>query len=203
MRGIGAKWRWIVAVAVLAYAASPAGAQTGSSTAAGSASATGGADAQVGFQQKAPVTPQEKLAESERILGRMEQAAAGIRRQLEEARKQRDVVRTLCLNDKLNQVDVAIRSAKERKQALSVAVQRNDAELSNHEYTILTVLKQRTDQLTAEANQCIGEEAAFIGDTKVVTSVDRTLPQEDSTEYPPPPTPVIPTGPPSCTSCTL
>ena len=91
----------------------------------------------------------------------MEQASGNVRRQLEAARAARDVVKTLCLNDKLSQIDVATRSAKDRRQSLQLAIGRNDSELGNHEFTILTVLRQRTEQLTAEANQCIGEEATL------------------------------------------
>jgi hypothetical protein len=131
----------------------------------------------------------------------MEVAASAIRRQLEQARAQRDVVKTLCLNDKLSQIDVAIRSGRDRRTQLQAAVGRNDAELSNHEFTILTVLRQRSEQLVAEANQCIGEEAAFVGDTRTQVTIDPSIPQ-DETPYPSTdPTLVI--GPPPCTSCTL
>ena len=195
------KWGWALALSLLAYAvaSSPAVAQTAPAPTGTAAAST---DAQVGFQRKAQLTPQEQLLEADRILTRMEQAAGAIRRQLEEARKQRDVVKTLCLNDKLSQIDVAIRSAKERKQSLQSAAQRNDAELTNHEYTILTVLRQRSEQLTAEANQCIGEEAAFLGDTKVTTTVDPSLPQTDLTAYPPT-DPTLVVQAPTCTSCAL
>jgi hypothetical protein len=111
----------------------------------------------------------------------MEQASGTVGRMLAQARTARDIVKTLCLNDKLSQIDVAIRSAKDRKIALQAAVARNDQELSNHEFTILTVLRQRGEQLSAEANQCIGEEAAFIGATNVSSTVDNTLPPTDDT----------------------
>jgi hypothetical protein len=156
----------------------------------------------VGFQRKTQLSPQEQLAESDRMLVRMEQAAAGVRKMLQQARESKDVVKTLCLNDKLSQIDVAIRSARDRKTSLQAAATRNDQELTNHEFTILTVLRQRAEQLTAEANQCIGEEAAFIGDTRVVTTVDPTLPNSDDTQYPPT-DPTLISGPPQCTSCSL
>ncbi len=196
--------RYALAFTVLALAAGPAGAQTGGSGNANSgnptAPASAGTDAQVGFQRKAQLSPQDQVVEGERALGRMEVAASGIRRQLEQARAQRDVVKTLCLNDKLSQVDVAIRSARDRNGALKTAASRNDVELSNHEFTILTVLRQRAEQLTAEANRCIGEESAFVGDTKVTTTVDPTLPVDDSTAFPGP-DPVLLGEPPHCTSC--
>src|ERR1700693_5600484 len=121
----------------------------------------GGANAQVGFERRPQLSPQEELAQADAILARVDTAAGAVRRQLEVARVARDVVKTLCLNDKLSQIDVANRSARDRQSALQAAVQRNDAELSNHEFTIMTVLRQRVEQLTAEANQCIGEEMAF------------------------------------------
>jgi hypothetical protein len=118
------------------------------------------------------------------MISQMQATAVTTQRMLAQARLARDVVKTLCLNDKLSQVDVASRSAIDRKASLHAAVLRNDQELSNHEFTILTVLKKRAEQLSAEANQCIGEEAAFTGATNVVTTVDTTLPGGDQTDMP-------------------
>lgn len=172
--------KWVLAFGILGYVAT-AGAQT--PAAGGGAAAGGEGQATVGFQRKTQLTPQEQLAESGRHVTRMEQASASVRKMLEEARRQRDVVKTLCLNDKLSQIDVAIRSARDRRTQLQAAVNRNDAELSNHEFTILTVLRQRVEQLVAEANQCIGEEAAFVGDTRTRVTVDPNIPP-DETPYP-------------------
>lgn len=192
--------KWLVAFGVLALAAGPAGAQQ-TTPAATPAAPSPGPDGQVGFQQKTSLTPEEQVAESNKHLSRMEGAAAGVRKQLEEARRQRDVVRTLCLNDKLSQIDVAIRSARDRKGQLEGAVKRKDTELASHEFTILTVLRQRTEQLVVEANQCIGQESAFIGDTKTTTIIDPNIAPEEPNYPPTDPTLVI--GPPQCTSCVL
>jgi hypothetical protein len=173
------KLKWIIGAAVLGVAAG-AGAQTG-----GTGTVSGGADAQVGFQRRTSLSPQQEMAEGDVAIARMEQGSSTVRKMLEQARTTRDVVKTLCLNDKLNQIDVAVRSARDRKTALQAAASRNDQELSNHEFNILTVLRQRAEQLTAEANQCIGEEAAFIGATNVVQTIDPTLPPTDDTQYPP------------------
>ena len=212
VRGVGAGGVKVVLAAVLlGVLASPATAQTGGPAApaaggvGGAAGATGGADAQVGFQRKTQLSPQESLLEADKHLGRMDQAARAVRKQLETARQQRDVVKSLCLDDKLSQIDVAGRSAKERKASLAAAVQRNDGELANHEYTILTVLRQRTEQLTAEANQCIGEEAAYLGETKVTTQIDPTIAPETAPYPPGSPGPDFGqiSNPPVCTSCSL
>src|SRR5258708_4859497 len=168
---------WAAAVGALVLGAA------GSATAQGSGAAA--ADAQVGFQRKQQLSPQDELAQADSVLIRMDQASGTVRRQLERARTARDVVKSLCLNDKLSQIDVASRSAKDRQSALQAAVQRNDAELSNHEFTIMTVLKQRAEQLAAEANQCLGEEVAFVGQTQVIPTYPHGLPSETETNnYP-------------------
>ncbi|WP_394820599.1 hypothetical protein [Pendulispora albinea] len=197
----------IVGFALVAAVAGPAVAQTGTNPpptapAAPPAAAPGSpsSDAQVGFQRRTQLTPQEEVIEADRSIARMEGSATGIRKQLEQARQQRDVVKTLCLNDKLSQTDVAIRSARDRSAALKSAAQRNDTELANHEFTILTVLRQRSEQLTAEANQCIGEESAFIGETQTTMNVDPNLPVEDTTAFPPIDNIGV-INPPPCTSC--
>ena len=154
-------------------------------------------DATAGVARQVTLSPQEQLAQAESIVQRMDSTRSSVRRQLETARTQRDVVKTLCLNDKLNQIDVAIRSARERKGALEAAAQRNDADLMNHEFTILSVLRQRADQLTAEANQCIGEEGVSIDEAAVNVTVE-DVPKEDPSQYPS--TEVV-IEVPSCSSC--
>jgi hypothetical protein len=157
---------------------------------AGSATAqpSGGAPApagQIGFERQANLSPKDQLSQVESGIARMEQLAGTVRRQLEQARAAHDVVKTLCLNDKLSQIDVAIRSARDRQQAHQAAVNRGDTEMANHEFTIVTVLQQRAVQTGAQANQCIGEEYAFVGQTEVTASVDPNLPGEDVTAFPP------------------
>ena len=208
---IGASLRWAAVTAFVLAAAGPATAQQ---PAGGGAPAP---DAQVGFERRQQLSPQDELAQADQAIARMDQASNAVRHQLEAARQARDVVKTLCLNDKLSQIDVASRSAKDRQTALQASVARNDAELSNHEFTIMTVLKQRAEQLAAEANQCLGEEVAFVGQTQVTPSYPEGLPSpEETSAYPggevmpiggPPvgqggaPPPPIP--PPVCVSCKM
>jgi Spy/CpxP family protein refolding chaperone len=199
MRVRSSTLKWVFAVGALTYMASPVGAQPGGGPA--QPGPAGQTDAQVGFQRKTQLTPQEQVTEANKHVARMEAGAASVRKMLEEARRRRDVVRTLCLNDKLSQLDVAIRSARDRRQQLQAAVNRNDVELANHEFTILTVLRQRGEQLVAEANQCIGEEAAFIGDTRTTVTIDPRIPP-DETPYPPT-DPIFVIPPPPCMSCAL
>ena len=175
----GSALRWIVAGAVVLAASGSAVAQQGTPAGANTSPSPS-----LGFERRPQLSPQDELTQADAIIARMTQAAATVRRQLDTARQARDVVKSLCLSDKLSQIDVATRSAKDRQSALQAAAQRNDVELSNHEFTMLTVLRQRAEQLTAEANQCIGEDLAFVGQTQVETEYPQGLPSDDTTQYP-------------------
>jgi hypothetical protein len=172
--------RWITVGAVVLGVSGSATAQPGSAP----APSTPAPSPQLGFERRPQLSPQEESAQADAIISRMNQAAATVRRQLDTARQARDVVKSLCLSDKLSQIDVATRSAKDRQTALQAAAQRSDVELSNHEFTMMTVLSQRSQQLTAEANQCIGEDLAFVGQTQVDTVYPSGLPPEDLTQFP-------------------
>lgn len=155
--------------------------------------------ADVGLSRQVNIPPAEQVAQSQADLAKMEGTRDQVRRQLMEARASRDVVKTLCLNDKLSQLNVAISSAQERNDALNAAVKSNDTDLATHEFTIMTVLRQRSDQLSAEANQCLGEEIGRPDEkASVVMKVDKDLPSDDPSEYP-----VFKIGQevPNCASC--
>jgi hypothetical protein len=130
-----------------------------------------------------PQTPQEMLASAKAALPAMDRSALTVRRQLTLAREQKDVVKALCLNDKLNQLDLAIRTATDRVGGLESAVNANDAERARHQYTVVEVLKDRVNTLVSEANQCIGEETGFVGESAVTVQIEG-VPDTDPTEYP-------------------
>jgi hypothetical protein len=145
------------------------------------------------------LSPTEQLDQARGFVGAMERIRDGIRRELEEARTKGDVVKKLCLDDKLNQLDIALRKASEREKALENAVKVNDSELSNHEFTILSVLNQRANSLDAEAKLCIGKEVVSVGDSATQMNIEGTLPGEEQTVGFP--TPAMITEPPACASC--
>lgn len=121
------------------------------------------------------LAPWEQHARSGQMVAEMAAAGARVGRMLEQARAQRDVVKTLCMNDKLSQIDVALKSAIERKAAIGSAAARGEVDESAHEFAVMTALKQRVDQLSAEANQCVGEEMAYAAETVVTVQAPPRL----------------------------
>ena len=126
------------------------------------------------------LSPAERVARGKQFVSTIDGSTQSIQRQLGQAKEERDVVRVLCLNDKLNQVDVAQRSAQDRMAALATAAERGDADRTRHEYTVLEVLHDRVKVLVNESNQCVGEETGFIGEAEVSVSIDPNLPDADT-----------------------
>ena len=151
--------------------------------------------------EAAQLTPAQMVAAAKALLPAMDKSAAVVRRQLTLAREQKDVVKALCLNDKLNQVDLATRTATDRVSGLEAAASANDAERSRHQYTVVLVLNERVTTLVSEANQCIGEETGFVGESVVTVEVEG-VPNVDPSEHPTvtvtnqPPVVTIPEPPP-------
>jgi hypothetical protein len=160
-----------------------------------------GRDGDVGFRREVKLTPREQLAQADKWLANMSDSAGGVRRQLERAREGRDFLKSLCLNDKLSQVDVAVRSSKERRGSLDSAVTRGDEELARHEFSVLGVLKQRVEQLSAQSNQCVGNEVIVSQQTKVGVQIDPTLPDDSQVNtYLPETNNSLPSDPPQYSS---
>jgi len=134
------------------------------------------------------LTPPQMVAAAKGLLPAMDRSALVVRRQLTSARENKDVVKALCLNDKLNQVDLAIRTATDRVSGLEAAASANDAERSRHQYTVILVLNERVNALVSEANQCIGEETGFVGESAVTVEVEGVPPVDPSE---PPTAPIV------------
>jgi hypothetical protein len=128
---------------------------------------------------EAHLSPREQVQRATQYLEEMGRASETVRNALEQARAARDVVKVLCLNDKVNQIDIASRSAKGRVEALGQAVEQNDTVKARHDFAVLQVLGERVDALVAESNQCVGEEVGFFGESEMLVDVDPRIPDPD------------------------
>jgi hypothetical protein len=130
------------------------------------------------------LSPQQMLERSRLLIPEMDKSRGLVAGQLTEAKKKRDVVKALCLDDKVKQIKLATDTAKDRVVDLGSAVSQSDGDRSKHEFTVINVLRERVQTLVAEAQQCIGEETGFVGNTDVVVEVDPALPNADPSDFP-------------------
>jgi hypothetical protein len=129
--------------------------------------------------------PGDPAAAADKIIDEIQSAARTVRQQLQAARAQRDLIKTLCLNDKLTQLDVAVRNARERREALLAAVARADAAVIGQERARLEVNREQGRKVASEAHQCVGQPDPTVTPSEVVPSEPPGLPTP--VEYPVPP----------------
>ena len=152
-------------------------------------------DAEISSERRANLSGPDQLREATRIIESIGSLRRRVSDMLDRARQERDIIKVNCLNDKLTQIDVTLRSAREHQELLSTAVGINNDGQRNHEFALLTIFRQRADNLEAEARQCIGEEAANFGnqfESRLI--VNPNIPEFDTTPYPE--SPAIPGIPP-------
>lgn len=138
-----------------------------------------GEESDVEVRTRANLSPQEQLAEAGRIEERGVQISRRVMGMLDEARRERDIIRVTCLNDKLTQINAHLRTLESRRENLQEAVNTADDSRRNHEFTVITVLGQHFRTLEQEANACIGQDIFETGTTRVVTDIDPAAPEED------------------------
>jgi hypothetical protein len=148
----------------------------------------GGTDAtkprEISGGQDVNLTPNQMLERVRQHVPAMERLRAMVTDQLADAKKKKDVVKALCLDDKVKQMRLATDTAKDRVVDLTAAASQNDADRSRHEFTVVQVLRERVQSLVAEAQQCIGEETGFVGNSEVTVDIDPAIPDADPSDFP-------------------
>lgn len=134
-----------------------------------------------GTAESPQLTAEQMATKARSVMAVIDASAQNISRMLSEARAAKDVVKALCLDDKLSQFDVAKRSAADRVESLESAAKAGNADRVEHDFAVIGALEERTNALSAEANQCIGEEKGYVGGSSLKVVVDPTIPQSDTT----------------------
>lgn len=132
------------------------------------------------------LSPEEMAERSQAILASLDEASQSVGRMLREARQANDVVKMLCLDDKLSQIDVARRSAADRAESLGAAAGAGNQDRAAHDFAVIGALGDRTATLSAEANQCVGKEQGQVGVSTLEVVVDPSIPLTDTTLLPAP-----------------
>jgi len=117
------------------------------------------------------------LTEGQAVVTRGEGLQRRVNNMLAEARREADIIRITCLNDRLTQINANLANAQSRLEAARGS---SDPDKQRHELTVLNVLAQKFQVLDQEAAQCVGQELFETGSTRVQTDIDpATVPFED------------------------
>jgi hypothetical protein len=100
----------------------------------------------------------------------------------EVAKKQKDIIKLNCVNDKLLQVRGHLAVNQQAMANLNEAIAKGDDGSRQHEFTRVTILYQKVQVLGTEAENCIGEDLSYIGQARVDVEIDPSIPQNDPTD---------------------
>jgi hypothetical protein len=100
------------------------------------------------------------------------------------AKKEKDVIKLNCVNDKLAQMRELENIADVARTNMLEAIAKKDEEARYHEFGRVTVARQQADVLGGEAEACIGEDLTFVGPTQVDT-YEPEYPEDPTVATPP------------------
>ncbi|MBX7196232.1 MAG: hypothetical protein K1X94_29520 [Sandaracinaceae bacterium] len=142
----------------------------------------GAEEAAMQVRRAADMTPADQVAEGQRLLSNGQSLSSRVQGMLDQSRREGDVLRVTCLDDKLTQVNAHVRTLSDRVEALQEAVRVADEARRNHEYTVIIVLGQNLVVLDRAASECIGQDMYDTGTTRVVTTIDPSTPDINPTD---------------------
>lgn len=155
-----------------------------------------------GAGEQGEIAPDVGDADAEELLVRARQMQVGIARvadtlsnALREARQNKDVVREVCLDDKLNQADVAAETAQDRVTSMVAAIAVGDVATVKRDFVVLSALNDGAQDLAASGDRCLGEEqSSNLGEAKPLqVTIDPAIPTQETTGPAlPPPSFVLP-----------
>ena len=153
-------------------------------------------DVGIDFSKTITLSPQETQAQAKDYYKKMQETQRRVTQLQAKAKKDRDMVKLNCVNDKLTQVHGHLKVTDQSMSTLTLDVAKGDDTARQHEFTRLTILYQKVVTLGTEAEQCIGEDVSFVGATQVDVEIDPSIPPTDPTQ-PALPVPDV-TRPPEC-----
>ena len=117
--------------------------------------------------QRSSLSGQDMIRQGREYRANMDKVIIELQGMVEQARKQKDIIRLNCVMDKLAQVKVSMNIGDEAIQKLQEAASRNDDGAALHEYTRMTIVNQKVQVLQNEGQTCVGAELNYIGATRV------------------------------------
>lgn len=135
------------------------------------------------------------LAKARQMQVGISQVADALSNSLREARQNKDVVREVCLDDKLNQADVAAETAQDRVSSMVAAIAVGDLATVRRDFVVISALSEGVQELAASGDRCLGEEqsAQLADGNPLQVTIDPAIPTQETTGGAvPPPSIVLP-----------
>jgi hypothetical protein len=147
-------------------------------------------DVGIDFRKTITLSPQETQAQAKDYYKKMQETQRRVGQLQAKAKKDKDIVKLNCVNDKATQLKVHMTVTDQSMSSLSIDIAKSDDTARQHEFTRISILYQKVVTLGTEAEQCIGEDVSYVGATRVDVEIDPSIPPGDPT-IPDLPVPIV------------
>ena len=134
-----------------------------------------------------PEIPGEMMAKADSEISKMKSALATVINLQQAAKKQNDVIRVNCVNDRLIQIKKLINIAEGARNDLTEAVANKDKRDQQHQLSKVAISGENVTGLTGEARQCVGDDLIFVDNNNQI-EVQKPNITDDPTQDPSPET---------------
>jgi len=138
-------------------------------------------DINIDFRKSITLSPQETQAQAKDYYKKMQETQRRVTQLQAKAKKDKDMVKLNCVNDKLKQLKGHMTVTDQSMSSLTLDVAKSDDTARQHEFTRISILYQKVVTLGTEAEQCIGEDVSYVGATRVDVEIDPSIPPTDPT----------------------
>lgn len=125
------------------------------------------------------LSDKDKADEAQTIVTALKNTLAQVERKVEDARRDRDVLRLTCVNDRKTQIAELLKVSELSLEELKAAVKDRQTEAVDHEFNKIKITRQKIEQYKQEADQCIGLLAFYDNDKIQVIIVDSNTDSAD------------------------
>jgi hypothetical protein len=142
------------------------------------------ADVNVPMRVRANISVADMTQQGNEYLAKMNDIVKRMVQLQEIARRQKDVIRLNCVNDKLLQLKQLQNIADQARNNMQEAIARGDEDSRYHEFGRITIAYQQGQVLSNEADNCIGEDLTFLGQT-TITVEEPNVPEDPTLQQGP------------------
>ena len=137
-----------------------------------------------GQGNKGPGTggPEQQLGAVRSDLAAMDNGQKRVEMMYKKAKRQKDIIRTSCVHEKLVRIKNYIALAREQFSRYLMERASGESTTSVPLRQKISMFKERVDEMVAEAEQCAGEAIRVTDKPKVTEEIDPKIPQDDPTE---------------------
>jgi hypothetical protein len=138
------------------------------------------AEAQENLKKQADLTGTEMQTNADSLLAKMRETLKRVVEVRGIAKRQKDIIKLNCVNDKLLQVKQLLNIAEGSRTNLDASIADNDESGRYDYYTNIVYSHDQTLALGAEAENCIGEDLSYLGPSE--TTVEGGNEPDDPTQ---------------------